>query len=298
MAALRTVSVILALLCFLGQVGLAAAASPDPISGFPKVRYLPGLMNAESRAAIAENLSDATVSSDAGPEVPNAVSGLQGLARLQAPVVVQIVEITWDGSSIHQEVTESGRMINVSIEVLPGKGRVLVETRPLMGIVFQDAANTALAVAANRSGSNLSGSDVIVSIQAQEDVATIDGPSAGALMTALLLSVLEGYPVNESVTLTGTIDESGHIGEVDGVVEKARAAADDGKGLLLLPRENSDLIRYTEGVREYHGYLVVKPEPSVIDAKEHIEDGVGIRVEYVETIGDALQYLQVAQNTS
>jgi predicted S18 family serine protease len=298
MAALRTVSVILALLCFLGQVGLAAAASPDPISEFPKVRYLPGLMNAESRAAIAENLSDATVSSDAGPEVPNAVSGLQGLASLQAPVVVQIVEIFWDGSTVSQEVTESGRMINVSIEVLPGKGRVLVETQPLMGIIFQDAANTALSVAENRSGSKLSGSDVIVSIEAGDDVTTIDGPSAGALMTVLLLSVMEGFTVNESVTLTGTIEPGGGIGEVDGVLDKAWAAADGGKGLLLLPRENSDLIRYTEGVREYHGYRVVKPEPSVTDAKAYIEDSVGIRVEYVETIGDALQYFQMARNTS
>ncbi len=43
-------------------------------------------------------------------------------------------------------------MINISVEIGPGKGRVLVQTKPLMGTVFQDAANTAVYIAQNKTG--------------------------------------------------------------------------------------------------------------------------------------------------
>ena len=125
--------------------------------------------------------------------------------------------------------------MNISVEVLPGKGRVLVQTTPLMGVVFQDAANTAVAVAGNRSGINLSDSDVIFSIDSGDKISEVDGPSAGALMALLMVSAIEKRPIDSSLTLSGTISGDGHIGAIGGVVEKATAAKEQGKTLLLTP---------------------------------------------------------------
>jgi predicted S18 family serine protease len=219
----------------------------------------------------------------------NTPSELQGAAELQAPAVTQRVVYTGQYPFGSEQVIEEGSMINISVEVRPGKGRVLVQTKPLMGVVFQDAANTAVYVAQNISRKDLSGSDVIFSIEAQSEVPSVDGPSAGALMTLLVTSALDNLTLKKDVTLTGTIDMFGHVGAIGGVVEKAKAANESGKTLFLLPQENSQLVLYTEQTRTYGGITIIEQVPKAVDAKEYIEANVGIKVEYVDNIEDVLK---------
>lgn len=210
-----------------------------------------------------------------------------GMASMQAPVIIQKVEVErgW-APLIYEEVTEEGAMVTVSVEVVPGRGRVLVQTTPLTGTVFQETANRAVALAANHSRVDLAESDIIFSIQGPVEVSEIDGPSAGALMTTLLLSVLEEFRINESVTMTGTIGEDGSIGPVSGVLEKARAAAASGKTLLILPEGNDLLIGCQEESRSLGGLRIAGQRPVVVDAKEYIEENLGIHVRYANSIDD------------
>ena len=198
-----------------------------------------------------------------------------------------------DGPFVTERTERVGALINVTSEVAPGRGRVLVNTTPLMGEVFQDAAITAAYVAQERTGRNLSRSDVIVSIVADDQVPAVDGGSAGALMTLLTIAALQGWQPRSDMTLTGTIDQDGNVGAIGGVVEKATAAKEKGKTLFLLPRENSQLVRYTERTIDYYGYSVVRQVPERVDAKQYLESELGIRVEYVDTIDDVLRLAQV-----
>jgi predicted S18 family serine protease len=216
--------------------------------------------------------------------------GYEGTASLQAPAVYQTIEEVIDGPFIRQIVTEKGSLMNISVEINPGKGRVLVETKPLMGVVFQDAANTAVFVAQNMTEANLMSSDTIFSITAVGEVPAVDGPSAGALMTLIMISALNHEQLNDSVTLTGTIDQYGNIGAIGGVLEKAQAAKDGGKQLFLLPRENSQLVQYTYVEKNIGGFSIIERKPEIIDAKPYIEENVGIRVEYVDSIEDVMYY--------
>ncbi len=222
------------------------------------------------------------------PLSPVRGTGNGSAASMQVPVILQKVEVDRGGPLLYEEVTEEGAMVNVSVEVVPGRGRVLVQTTPLMGIVFQDAANLAVVVAANHSRVDLAKSDIIFSIQGPEEVSEIDGPSAGALMATLLLSVLEDFPLNESVTVTGTIDKNGNIGPVGGIIEKAEAAAASGKTLLILSDENNQVIEYREEDRSFGGLRIARQRPVVTDTKEYIEENLGIRVKYVDTLDDLL----------
>ncbi len=220
----------------------------------------------------------------------NTPTSLEGFAKLQAPAVMQKVEYIQDYPFVRQQVTEEGSMMNISVEIRPGEGRTLVQTRPLMGTVFQDAANTAVYVAQNTTGKQLSGSDVIFSIESQNEIPTVDGPSAGALMTLLVISALEKTELKNDVTLTGTIDQYGHVGAIGGIVEKATAANESGKTLFLLPRENSELVQYIERTRKIAGMTMIEQVPQVTDAKQYIEANIGIKVEYVDNIDDILAY--------
>lgn len=84
------------------------------------------------------------------------------------------------------------------------------------------------------------------------------GPSAGALMAALIIAALENFTLPQDVTMSGTISSDGHIGEIGGVIEKAKAAKEDNKRILILPRENSQLVRYKEvRISEYTWNMLI-----------------------------------------
>jgi predicted S18 family serine protease len=210
----------------------------------------------------------------------------EGFATLQAPAVSQSVQNTVRGRHIAQSVVLHGSIMNISVELVPGKGRVLVQTKPLMGIVFQEAANTAVAVAGTRTGFDLSKSDVIFSIDSASRIDEIDGPSAGALMTLLVISAIEKKPIDSSLTMTGTIDEAGHVGAIGGVVEKATAAKENGKTLFLIPAENQLITppSSTTGT----GIVSTSLPGQQVPAKDYIEKNIGISVAYVNTIDDVV----------
>ncbi|WP_317063502.1 S16 family serine protease [Methanoculleus caldifontis] len=220
-----------------------------------------------------------------------------GTASMQAPVVLRKIEPEQSGPFFYEQAIEDGAMVTISAEVVPGKGRVLVQTKPLMGIVFQETANRAVALAADRSRADLAQSDIIFSIQGPDEVSEIDGPSAGALMAILLLSVLEGFPLNESVTVTGTVDETGGIGPVGGVLEKAEAAAASGKTLLVLPERNERMVEYRENARSPAWLIVARQRPVIVDAREFIEENFGIRVVYAGSIDDLLAEIRAPGGT-
>ncbi|MDG6257446.1 MAG: peptidase S16 [Methanomicrobiaceae archaeon] len=216
--------------------------------------------------------------------------GTNRTASLQAPAVLQTVRRAPDPPFVREEVVEEGAMINVSVEVRQGRGRVLVQTTPLMGVMFQDAATTAAFVAEETLDTSLSATDVIFSIEARDEVPAVDGPSSGALMTLLLIAALEEQEIDAGVTLTGTIDPEGTIGPVGGVLLKAQAAHDAGKTRILLPRENSRIVRSVAVERDIGGITIIEQRPETLDAKTVIEEETGIEVIFVATIDDVLAH--------
>ncbi|CAG0962565.1 hypothetical protein METP2_00887 [Methanosarcinales archaeon] len=109
-------------------------------------------------------------------------------------------------------------------------------------------------------------------------------------MTLLVVGGLNNLELRKDMTMTGTIDKDGHVGEIGGVIEKAKAAKDSGKNLILLPGENSRLIQYIEKTRNYYGITVIERVPETIDAKDYIEKNIGINVEYIDNLDDVLKY--------
>ena len=211
-------------------------------------------------------------------------SGIKGFTTLQGPAIFQAIQPD-------STVAAEGAMVDVSVEIQPGKGRVLVQTTPLMDVLFQDAGNTAVLVAENKTRKSLSSSDVIFSINAKNQIPRVEGSSAGTLMTLITISAIDSnIKLNNSITITGTIDSKGNIGVIGGVLKKAKAAKAGGKTLFLIPRENSGLVTYKYVERNFSDFTFVERVPEIMNAKEYIEKNVGIRTEYVDTIDNVLNY--------
>lgn len=73
---------------------------------------------------------------------------------------------------------------------------------------------------------------VKISVEFQGNV---DGPSAGAVCCIAILSAMEGVEMPDDFAMTGAIFPDGTIGMVGGIVEKVRAAAQQGKKRIFVP---------------------------------------------------------------
>jgi uncharacterized protein len=159
--------------------------------------------------------------------------------QLPAPTVVHALAVaqTPDGFV--------GSVSTVSITVAPGgSGHVFVDTSPLAQVDMQGSARLAVRVASSVTGIPSGDKDIFFVVRSEAPV--IGGPSAGGIMTVGTIAALEGWAVNESVMMTGTINPSGDIGPIGGLLEKIEAAEREGATLFLFPEGQENVSRLGE----------------------------------------------------
>jgi len=180
------------------------------------------------------------------------------------------------------------------VEIDPGKGRVLMDTNPFLEPDTQQSAETAVQVAENYTGMNLSDRDVIVSFNITGNV--LGGPSAGTAMTVATIAAIEGKKVKDNVAITGTIDSAGNVGVIGGVVQKAEAASKNGVKLFLVPKDLLMLTYYERTVtRENvgHGFAVqrIRYVPKTLDLNNYTMTELKMETKGVSTIDDVVKYM-------
>ncbi|MDO8340130.1 MAG: S16 family serine protease [Candidatus Burarchaeum sp.] len=132
---------------------------------------------------------------------------------------------------------EEGKILMLSVESMPGHGEVFMSTAPYVGLQTQNSERIAVSVAAWILEQNASECDFLFRIGGDVDeTEAVDGPSAGAAMTLVVLSALSNTSISNTVSMTGTIELDGSIGPVGGVSAKARAAAKEGANIFLTPK--------------------------------------------------------------
>ena len=187
------------------------------------------------------------------------------------------------------DMNGNGVLTTLIVDAMPGKGRTLVDINQILFWTdTQNSINTAKKVAENMTGLDLSKYDIVYSIQANASL--IEGPSAGAAMGIATILELQNEPINEDVTITGTMSDDGRIGQVSGIVAKAKAAKDAGMDLILVPKGQKKYTTYKEEKKceKYLFTTVCRTEikPEEIDVEKEVE----VEVVEVNDIGEALKY--------
>lgn len=129
---------------------------------------------------------------------------------------------------------EIGGIADLFLEINPGSGRVFLETFPLTRIDTQVSTRFAKEIACEFSKIDCDNFDFFYTITAES--AIIAGPSAGAAITVLTVSLLDGLSLKEDVAITGTINSGGLIGSVGGLKAKIEAGKRDGMNKILIPK--------------------------------------------------------------
>ena len=122
--------------------------------------------------------------------------------------------------------------------VKPGTGQVLVNVADVitLGDTQQSAKDAAKAAA---DYMHVDPNTIDVSYDIEVNASTIEGPSAGANMALGAVLAMMNRTPNSYVMMTGTIDESGNIGPVGAVLEKATASKQGGATEFVVPTGQS-----------------------------------------------------------
>lgn len=191
-----------------------------------------------------------------------------------------------------ERTSYEGTTMNIAVSVRDGQGLVLVNTEIPTGVDFQTSAKTAVKVAENYLGVNLSDKDIIFSITAPDNsnLNSVDGQSAGAAMTVLLINELQGKTINGDVVITGTIMSDGTIGKIGGVSEKADAAGKYGAKVFLVPQNQA--ITQVEKCQESKAANIIYKSCTLEEKPLSglTEEEYGMKVIEVNTIDEALKF--------
>ncbi|MEM0217070.1 MAG: S16 family serine protease [Candidatus Bathyarchaeia archaeon] len=184
-----------------------------------------------------------------------------------------------------------GEVLKVYARFIDGSGRVYIATNPKIGITLQDSAEIAFKVAQQVANVDASHLDLILTVTANKTIDVIDGPSAGAAITVLLASMLSGSEIRRDIVITGAIQNDGSIKQVGGILEKAKAAAEAGAQLFLVPMGQSKTIIYIERITKIGPLQIITYEPQTVDVQEYLrKEGYNTKVVEVANIQDALRF--------
>ena len=175
-----------------------------------------------------------------------------------------------------------------------GSGRVFVDTLPLTQIDMQGSARLSVKVASalvkndDRCKINPDEYDYFFVVRTSAPI--IGGPSAGGVMTAAVVSLLEKWTMDNTTVMTGMINPDGSIGPIGGILQKIDAAYSAGATRFLLPKGQ---MTYTEMVTDTtteNGWTQTVSKPVIRNVAEYALDNYGIEAVEVEDINDALLY--------
>ena len=190
-----------------------------------------------------------------------------------------------------------GSLADLYLQIIPGEGRVFLDTFPLTKLDTQMSTRFAKEIACNYYEINCDRYDFIYTIRAKSPI--VGGPSAGTAITVLTASLLLGEDVNESVAITGTINSGGIVGTVSGIKQKIEAAKTVNITKVIIPKgtrfhKENESLNETLDLLEYgkeHGIEVIEAS-FFSEAMHHIsglepednEEDIAVTKEYNETM--------------
>lgn len=179
-----------------------------------------------------------------------------------------------------------------TVEIMPGKGRLLFNANPFVEPDTQYSLEIARNVAERLTGKSLGNADSVYSIEAGH-ARLIGGPSAGAAMCIATIAAIQGKQPRQDTTITGTIMPNGYIGQVSGILEKAETAAQNGIKTFMVPQGQGSIIVYEKIVEESSRpgqvFRRVYYEPITVNLNQVMQAEHGMQVIEISNIQEAVE---------
>lgn len=189
-----------------------------------------------------------------------------------------------------------GRLAQLIVTMTAGSGKTFIELNPenpVFSDTTQESLKTAVEVAKKYALLDPSKYDLHYSMNAGPS-ASVGGGSAGAAMSAAAIILLQNRTLRDGVTLTGTITPEGFIGQVGGVVEKAKAARAAGLTRIVVPKGEATAVQSKESCTDEVVAGKTIRRCSTVDIQVNVADEApGIEVVEANSILDAVDDITV-----
>jgi uncharacterized protein len=191
---------------------------------------------------------------------------------------------TGDGAGLR------GGIAYLDLKIINGTGAVYVHAEPFTRVDTQATTRFAKQYACSISDVDCSQYDFLYSISS--DAPIVGGPSAGAAMTALTITLLEGKAFPQGVSITGSISSGGIIGNVGGIDQKIEAARRAGLRTVVIPALSNYTNDGTAGIRVVMASTVEEALTAIDDSYSfNRTDSIEVPSAYTETMRDVASSL-------
>ncbi len=154
--------------------------------------------------------------------------------------------VTVIGVGIHED-NETGELVRIRVSEKPGRGRVFFETTlHSYGMQLQDSMQIVITAVENYLGETLGNEDLFITVSAEAHY--IEGTSGGAGIAVALIALAENKTIRQDTAITGTIDDTGRIGEIAGLEVKVKTAKEYGLKKILIPKAQCPLVQDEQGI--------------------------------------------------
>lgn len=201
-------------------------------------------------------------------------------ASIESSATIYVPAVDEDGNGV---------ALPLAVRKEAGNGEILIDINSLLfWFDTQQSIQTARDVAQNLTGVGTSETSLVYMINTNASL--VGGPSAGAALAIATIAALENKALNNSVMITGTINPDGTIGQVGGILEKAKAAKLLGAKLFLVPdgQGTETLLKPEEKCTENRKFVYC--ETRYRQVAVDISESAGIPVKEVSTAAEAKKY--------
>nr|AKQ01952.1 ATP-dependent protease Lon [uncultured euryarchaeote Rifle_16ft_4_minimus_309] len=150
----------------------------------------------------------------------------------------------------------SGIVLPIAAEVTPAQakqgGRIIATGR--LGEIAKEAVENVAALIKKYTGEDISNHDIHVQFVGSRE--GTEGDSASISVATAVISALEEVPVNQAVSMTGSLSVRGQVLPVGGVTAKIEAAAELGLTKVIIPRSNLKDVLLED---KYQGKIEIVP---------------------------------------
>ena len=126
-----------------------------------------------------------------------------------------------------------GSTADLYLDIVPGKGRVFIESYPLTKLDTQISTRFAKEIACDFADMGCDNYDFFYTLKSDSPI--IGGPSAGAAISVLTAAVLMKEDVRQDIAITGTINSGGLVGPISGLRQKVEVAPKNNITKVLIP---------------------------------------------------------------
>ncbi len=221
---------------------------------------------------------------------PNPISSGSGTPQLGSVFlaverIIPVVSVTNDGE---------GEIDNLTVKLIPGNNNVLINTNPFLDESLQYSMNKAVAVAKLKLNSGFD-RDYIFDYKAG-NAQLIGGESAGVAATVAVIAALQNKTIKKDAVITGTIESDGTIGEIGGIIEKAKAVSEAGYKRFFVPKGQSKVTYYERQISKestHNGFAILNTKyvQKTLDLKDVAKKEWNLEIIETSTIDDALRQM-------